>query len=161
MSTSMTAKELLLAEMEKLHARKVLSESIPPDYFEPGMMEYLDQSDGLYNNIDNTIELWFESRGTRYGDRTELIESLRPEDPIIIERDSANRFNSNNFVLKTSSGKDVGNMPAELCNVIAPLYDSGELFFEESKVSFVDPISKRSRNAKQSVLFVHLKCRLK
>lgn len=45
-------------------------------------------------------------------------------------------------------------MPAELCNVIAPLYDNGELLIESAFVSFVDPISKRSRHAKQAVLFV-------
>ena len=52
-------------------------------------------------------------------------------------------------------------MPAELCNVIAPLYDAGELLFESAVVSFVEPISKRNRHAKQAVLFVELKCRLK
>ena len=48
-------------------------------------------------------------------------------------------------------------MPAELCNAIAPLYDSGNLVFEYSRTSFVEPISKRSRHAKQAVLFVELK----
>ena len=56
---------------------------------------------------------------------------------------------------------DVGNMPAELCNVIAPLYDEGSLSFDTASVSFVEPISKRSRHAKQAVLFVNLLCRIK
>ncbi len=51
-------------------------------------------------------------------------------------------------------------MPAELCNVIAPLYDEGILKFEGAKVSFVEPISKRSRHAKQAVLFVEMRARL-
>ena len=51
-------------------------------------------------------------------------------------------------------------MPAELCNAIAPLYDNGNLHFLGSSVSFVEPISKRSRHAKQAVLFVELRMKL-
>lgn len=150
----------LKRETVKLHARNELADTVTDDYYEPGMMEYLDQSDGYFDAETGIAELRFESKGTRYGDRTEQIESLKPGDGIIVERDPDNRYNSNNFVLKTASGKDVGNMPAELCNAIAPLYDAGELEILESKVSFVDPISKRSRYAKQAMLFVYLKCRI-
>ena len=52
------------------------------------------------------------------------------------------------------------NMPAQLCNVIVPLYDSGNLIFNGAEVSFTDPISRRSRHAKQAVLFVQLKRKL-
>jgi len=44
-----------------------------------------------------------------------------------------------------------------LCNAVAPLYDSGRLVFDEAHVSYVEPISKRSRLAKQAMLFVELK----
>ena len=148
----------LRREIVKLHARYELAGTVTDDYYEPGMMEYLDQSDGSFDAETGIAELRFESKGTRYGDRTEQIESLKPGDVIIIERDPDNRYNSNNFVLKTAGGKDVGNMPAELCNAIAPLYDAGELEFIGAEVSFVDPISKRSRYAKQAMLFVYLKC---
>ena len=63
-------------------------------------------------------------------------------------------------MLLTKKGKNVGNMPAELCNVIAPLHDDGNLIFEHAEVSFVEPISKRSRYAKQAILFVELVCTL-
>ena len=49
-------------------------------------------------------------------------------------------------------------MPAELCNVVAPLYDAGSLRFDRAAVSFVEPLSKRSRHAKQAILFVELVC---
>ena len=152
--------EALLTELKKLHSRHELAQTITDDYFEPGMMEYLEQSDGHFDIISGCIELKFESKGTRYGDRTEQIESLSEGDPVQIERDPENKFNSNNFILKTAAGNDVGNMPAELCNAIAPLYDAGNLTFLESKVSFVEPISKRSRYAKQAILFVYLKAYL-
>ena len=70
-------------------------------------------------------------------------------------------YNSNNFILTTSENKDVGNMPAELCNAIAPLYDAGLLNIVGSKVSFVEPISKRSRYAKQAILFVEMEGKIK
>ena len=52
-------------------------------------------------------------------------------------------------------------MSAELCNVIAPLYDMGELTIEKAVVSFVEPISRRSRHAKQAILFVELRAKIK
>jgi hypothetical protein len=64
-------------------------------------------------------------------------------------------------MILTSNGKNLGNMPAQLCNVIAPLYDSGNLIFNGAEVSFVEPISKRSRHAKQAVLFVELKMNIR
>ncbi|MBQ8167323.1 MAG: hypothetical protein IJZ96_09860, partial [Lachnospiraceae bacterium] len=87
---------------------------------------------------------------------TEVIEKVNVGDWIKVVRDSANQFNSNNFRLLTEKGYDLGNMPAEICNAIAPLYDSGELIINQSKVSFVEPISKRSRYAKQAILFIEL-----
>ena len=147
----------LLEQIHKLHARHALYGNTPPDYFEPGMMEYLDQSDGSYDSETGEIVLRFESRGTRYDGRTEQIEKVRPDDAIQVLRDAGNTFNHNNFRLLTAKGSDVGNMPAELCNAIAPLYDAGLLTFEDARVSYVEPISKRNRHAKQAVLFVQLK----
>lgn len=151
----------LREEATKLYHRYELSESVSADYFEPGMMEYLDKSYGLFDENTGAFLLRFESKGTRYGDRTEQIENLSIGDSIIIVRDPENEYNSNNFILTTSEGKDVGNMPAELCNAIAPLYDTGLLNIAGSKVSFVEPISKRSRYAKQAILFVEMEGKIK
>lgn len=145
-----------IEQVIKLHSRHEYAETIRPDTYEPGMMEYPEKSDGLYDPETGCFTLFFESRGTRYDGRTEQIEKVQSGDVIIIRRDSENQYNSNNFRLFTSNDKDVGNMPAELCNAIAPLFDSGMLQFDESFVSFADPISKRPRHAKQAVLFVKL-----
>ena len=153
-------KELLLVEMEKLHARHDLSKEMGPDFFEPGLMEYPEQSDGFWNEDTGELILIFESRGTRYDGRTEQIEKIKVGDVIRIIRDPKNEYNHNNFLLYTQKGKDVGNMPAELCNVVAPLYDAGCLVIENASVSFVDPISKRSRHAKQAILFVEMHAKL-
>ena len=159
----MTKEQLnaLLAEAEKLHHRYNLSKTVGPDWYEPGKMEYLDQSDGVYDVEANALTLRFESRGTRYDGRTEQIESLRIGDVLRIERDPENPYNANNFRIYTTNGHDVGNMPAELCNVIAPLYDEGTLLIESASASFVEPISKRNRHAKQAILFVKMRCILK
>ena len=152
--------EFLLVEVNKLHARKELSQTVEVDYFEPGMMEYLDQSEGLFNSETGELLLRFEVKGTRYEGRTEQIEKVQLHDDVLVQRDEKNSFNANNFELLTTTRKSLGYIPAELCNVIAPLYDSGELRVIKAHVSYVEPISKRSRHAKQAVLFAELKLRI-
>lgn len=151
---------LLINELEKLHHRLELSQTVTPEYFEPGMMEYLDKSDGTYDPQTGGIMLRFEAKGTRYDGRTEIIEKMKSGDTITVLRDRENSYNSNNFTMVNGRGSNVGNMPMELCNAIAPLYDSGMLVFENAFASFVDPITQRSRHAKQAMLFVELHCRV-
>ena len=148
-------------EIEKLHERNELSKNVAPDYFNPGMMEYLEQSDGLYDAETGEIIIRFEVRGTRYEGRTELIEKLKVGDELHLVRDEKNAYNANNFSILTRRGQNVGNMPAELCNVIAPLYDANELMIDKVTASFVEPISKRSRHASKAVLFTEIKLILK
>ena len=148
--------EKFKAEISKLHARHELAGNTSDYYFEPGMMEYLDQSEGILDEETGKLLLRFEARGTRYEGRTEQIEKVKLHDEIRITRDAGNSYNGNNFRLLTSRGKDVGNMPAELCDALAPLYDSGYLMIESAHVSYVEPISQRSRYAKQAVLFVEM-----
>lgn len=153
-------KAALLAETDKLHARFELSKTVGPDWYEPGMMEYLDKSEGIWDERSGELMLRFESRGTRYDGRSEAIEDVSRGDRIFVKRDPDNEFNHNNFLLLNAKERDVGNMPAVLCNAIAPLYDAGLLTFESAAVSFVEPITRRSRYARQAVLFVELRCRL-
>lgn len=150
-------KENLLKELEKLHKRNEFSKEITPDYYEPGMMEYLDQSEGTFDPATGEVLVRFESKGVRYNGRAEQIEKVNLGDPITVARDKENQYNYNNFVLLTAKRQDVGYMPAELCNAVAPLYDDRRLVFDEAHVSYVEPISKRSRHAKQAMLFVELK----
>lgn len=147
-------KELLLKEINKLDEKRKLAETVGPEYFEPGMMEYLGEYLGDYDAETGSFLIRFEAKGTRYNGRTEQIERIKVGDTLQLVREPENQFNNNNFVIMTEDSDDVGNMPAELCNAIAPLFDAGELTIDEAKVSFVDPISKRSRYAKQAVLFV-------
>ena len=154
-------KQALLAEVEKLHQRNELSKAVGPDWYDPGTMEYLDQSDGAFDPAAGSLLLRFEARGTRYEGRTEQIEHVHIGDALQIVREKENSFNANNFRILTANGRNVGNMPAELCNVIAPLFDEGSLRIDSAAVSFVEPISRRSRHAKQAILFVEMHCRWK
>lgn len=160
MSIFLKQKSALLHEIDKLHKRNELSKNVGPDYYEPGLMEYLSQSDGYYDEESGELVIRFEARGTRYDDRTEQIEKIALGDVIRVVREKSNAYNSNNCLLLTEDGHNIGNMPAELCSVIAPLYDAGNLDLDPAHVSFVEPISKRSRYAKQAILFVELKARL-
>ena len=71
---------LLINELEKLHHRLELSQTVTPEYFEPGMMEYLDKSDGTYDPQTGGIMIRFEAKGTRYDGRTEIIEKMKSGD---------------------------------------------------------------------------------
>ena len=144
----------LLDEVKKIREKYELSLTVKPDYYEPGFMEYLDQFDGRYDKESGTIYIKSEVMGTRYEGRTELIESVNLGDKINIIWDAENAFNRNNLLLLTESNKNVGTLSADLCNAIAPLYDNGYLSFKNASVSFVEPISKRSRHAKKAILFI-------
>ena len=74
-------KKTLLNELDKLHERNELSKSVKPGYFEPGMMEYLEQSEGIYDDSTGKIVIRFEAKGTRYDGRTEVIENIKVGDP--------------------------------------------------------------------------------
>lgn len=150
-----------LTEIEKLKERHALAAQVTPDYYEPGMMEYLEQFYGDFDESRNAFVLRLEVKGTRYEGRTELIETVKEGEPILVERDKENSFNPNNFTFFTKKRKNLGHMPAELCNAVAPLYDEDDLEFHDAKISYVEPISKRSRHAKQAILFVELTGMLK
>lgn len=149
----------LISQVRSLQNRFELSQTVGPDYFEPGMMECLDQYRGEVSSDGTEIIMCFEVRGTRYEGRTERIETVHVGDEVRVLRDETNPFNSNNFSLVHADGRGLGNMPAELCNVIAPLYDAGLAEITDCKVSYVEPISKRSRYARQAILFVQLNLR--
>ena len=148
-------KDNLICQIDKLHARHESFANLTPDFFDPGNMEFLDKVDGSIDDNKNGI-IRFEVKGTRYDGRTELIEKVHAGDIVKIVRDEKNAYNSNNFYVSSISGKDLGNLPAELCNAVAPLYDLGELRIDKAFVSYVEPLSKRSRNAKQAMLFVEI-----
>ena len=61
----------LLREAQKLHWRLELSKTVGPDWYEPGQMEYLDQSEGIWDESSGRLLLRFERRGCRqYAGRT-------------------------------------------------------------------------------------------
>ncbi len=156
-----SAKQDLLIEINKLAHKFELSSAVPDDYFEPGMMENLDQYYGAYDESAQTIVLRTEVRGLRYEGRTPRLEMLSVGDPIAVVREPSNIYNSNNFMVNTTDGKSLGNMPAELCNAIAPLYDIGYLTIDGAYVSYLEKIQDRSRYAKQGILFIELTLRLR
>ena len=153
-------KERLLRETEKLHNRHLLSETAGKDYYEPGMMEYPEQYDGYYDETSNELILYFDLQGTRYEGRSERIEKVKTGDRVILKRDVTNVFDQNSFLIMTEKGWDIGYMPSELSAALAPLYDAEELCFDASCISYVEPISVRSRYAEQAIVFVKLKVQI-
>ena len=94
-------KRTLITELQKLHNKLELSTQVGPDYFEPGMMEYLNQFEGDYNPETGKILMRFETKGTRYDGRTERIEKIHAGDVVKIIREPENQYNANNLTIVT------------------------------------------------------------
>lgn len=114
--------------------------------------------EGYYDETLNELVIIFETKGTLYNGRTKNIEEVKIGDPIQIIRDPQNKHNSNNFYLVTKNNKDVGNMPAEICDSLAPLYDNSEIIFTNAIASRVIPLSQRGPKDRKGILFVELHC---
>lgn len=154
------AKGNLLEYASGLNHKYELSKTVSDDYYEPGMMENLEQYWGVYDDSAKTLVLRLESKGLRYENRTKNLEKLAVGDEIQIIREETNPYNSNNFMIQNHSDS-LGNLPADLCNVLAPLYDAGYAVIQAATVSYLEKIKERSRYAKQGVLFVELQIKLR
>lgn len=150
------AKEELLNTVNEYQKKKDRADQIGPDYYEPGEMEYLDQYLSVYDESRNMISIQTEAKGLRYEDRTPRLDFLAVGDPLEIVREPDNPFNENNFMILSEKEESLGNLPAELCNVLAPLVDLGYAEIRNPHVCFVERIRDRSRYAKQGVLFVSM-----
>lgn len=160
MTDIVSLKEDLLAFVESLNQKFELSKTVSEDYYEPGMMENLEQYKGEYDREANIIILRTEAKGLRYDNRTRNLEKMSVGDSVDIERDSGNLYNPNNFTIKDKV-YSLGNLPAELCNALAPLYDTGYATVLSSAISYIEKLKDRSRYAKQGVMFVELTIKLR
>ena len=150
----------LLEQAEMYEHRRAFGDSRIQASFEPDMMEHPEQYRGEYDKESGILTLCFEVKGTRYEGRTERLEYVSVGERLTVRRDAENKYNSNNFLLDGVREENLGTLPAELCNGLAPLYDNGTAEVICCKVSYLEPITKRSRYAKQAILFVELKIRL-
>lgn len=160
MTDIVASKKDLLEFVSFLNQKFELSKTVEPDYFEPGMMENLDQYKGEYDESNNMITLRVDAKGLRYDNRTQNLERLFVGEPVDIVRESGNLYNSNNFMIKNKN-YSLGNLPAELCNTLAPLYDSGYATVLSAEVSYIEKLRDRSRYAKQGVLFIEMCIKLR
>lgn len=160
MTDIVASKKDLLEFVSFLNHKFELSEIIESDYFEPGMMENLNQYKGEYDESYNMITIRVDAKGLRYDNRTQNLERISVGEPVDIVRESSNLYNSNNFMIKNKNNS-LGNLPAELCNALAPLYDAGYAIILSAKVSYIEKLRDRSRYAKQGVLFIEMCIKLR
>lgn len=156
-----SSRKALLDAVAGLQEKKELAASVGPDWYEPGMMENLEQYLGVYDEKSHTVTLRTDSKGLRYDERTPRLDYLAVGDPIRLVREPDNPFNANNIRFLSEDGEDLGTPSAALCNVIAPLWDAGALVIRSARVSYLERIRDRSRYARQGVLFVEIRLELK
>ena len=148
--------QALLDYADELHQKHLLSESTDPFAYDPGKTEHLDQYDGVFEPESKTLTIFTEVMGLRYEDRSRHLEKLAVSDSIVLRRDSGNPYNSNNFELFRNDGKTLGTLPRELCNRLAPLYDTNAIRIIKVQASYIEQFNDRSRYVKQGVLFVQI-----
>lgn len=156
MADVLQAKKDLLEFANGLNYKYELSKTVGEDYYEPGMMENLEQYRGEYSERDNILFLRVDSKGLRYDNQTQNLERISVGDELRIVRNIDNSYNSNNFTIKGNKNEALGNLPAELCDALAPLYDAGYATVLSATVSYIERLRDRSRYAKQGVMFVEL-----
>lgn len=161
MADILQAKQDLLEFVYGLNHKYELSKTVGDDYYEPGMMENLEQYRGEYVEQVNMIFLRVESKGLRYDNQTQNLERIAVGDELRIVRDINNLYNSNNFAIKSNKNESLGNLPADFCNAFAPLYDMGYATILKATVSYIERLKDRSRYARQGVLFVELQIKLR
>ena len=161
MADLLVCKEKLLALVALYRKKYELSKEVGADYYEPGMMENLEQYRGSYDEGTGQIEICCESKGMRYENRTVNLERVSVGEPVLIIREASNTFNPNNFTITTIHHASLGNLSADLCNALGPLYDAGYAQIISSHISYIEKNAQRSRYAKQGVLFVKLVIQLR
>lgn len=147
--------QALISYAEDLHQKHLLYETTAPFTYDPGMTENLQQYDGILDSENNTLTLFSEVKGLRYENRSRHLERVAVGDAIELRRDSENIYNSNNFEL-FHDNKTLGTLPAELCNRLAPLYDTNAVKITNVQASYIEQFDDRSRYVKQGVLFVRI-----
>ena len=160
MADARDLKEFFLERIGEYDRKYELSKTVGPDYYEPGMMENLDQYYGR-EEPPGIYLVKVDAKGLRYEERTPKLKECKVNDPVKIVRDRENEYNSNNFNIVLSDGFVIGMLPANLCNVVAPLFDMGYLVIDSAKISYIEQLQDRSRYAKQGVLFVEMHIRLR
>lgn len=156
MNEAFSYKNNLLEIAGQFQKKYELSKTVGDDYYNPGMMENLDQYRGEFCPETNILKIRTESKGLRYENRTQRLESLSVGDQVKIVRDPENEFNTNNFRILSVKDEDLGNLSADLCNALAYLYDYGYAVITSSAITYIESIFQRSRYAKQGIMFIEL-----
>ena len=109
-----------------------------------------------YDSSTNTMILLVEVQGTQYEGRNTRIEDLLINDKVTIKREPNNEYNSLNLAVENKDNKSLGNLSADICDVLSPLIDKDIIIIDDASVEFVEPLSKRSAKCKKSLLTIKL-----
>ena len=153
-------KAAFLEIIQECNHKYELSKIVGPDYYEPGMMENLEQYCGFSDDQGNYI-IRIDIKGLRYENRSAKLQKCKVGDEVNIIRDTKNSYSANNFNVSLSDGFIMGTLPANFCDAIASLYDLGFLVIEKAFISYIEQLNVRSRYAKQGVMFVELHVHLR
>ena len=136
-------------------------------FTQPGVSESIRNSKkGEYINAEyksGTDEFMFrfEVQGTGYEGRSERIEGINVGKSLRIVREPDNEYNENTLNVLDEHGKSLGNVPADIANVISPLMDADAAELDSAEVTYVEPLSKRGKRAKKAILYAEINGRIR
>lgn len=114
-----------------------------------------------YDARSNSVKLCVQVQGTQYEGRAPRIESIQKGNSLKLRREPENPYSANNIAVLNKAGQSLGNLPADLANLLSPLLDAGEAELHNIQASHVEPLSKRSSKAKKPLLYVSFTVKLK
>lgn len=105
-----------------------------------------------YDDKTNTAKIKTEVVGTMYEGRSQRIENISFGDSVKLVRDPDNEYDSNCISVQNLSGESLGNIETFLASNLSTYLDRGDIELCDITVSYVEPLSKRSKHAKKALL---------
>lgn len=151
-------KKELLSLVEMLQSQHELATMYPEGTLAPGVGDV--NTYASYDEAKKTVVLSTEVQGTAYEGRSDRIENILKDDVVKVERNPSKEYDLNALEVKNSRGESLGNLGSDVAAVLSPLIDREIATIENAKVSYVEPLSKRSKKAKKAILYIELTVRM-
>lgn len=113
-----------------------------------------------YDSRISSAKLCIQVQGTQYEGRGPRIESISKGDVLKLSREPNNPHSSNTISVQNGAGQSLGNLPAELADLLSPLLDEGKAELHGIQADYVEPLSKRSSKVKKALLYVSFTVKL-
>ena len=101
----------------------------------------------------NEIFLSFtDIAGTRYVDNQDVFKRLEKNDPLLLEREADNEYDSNAIKVLTTNGEKLGYIPKKDNSIFTRLMDAGKILHEREYSCYEADYAQWSVSIKNSII---------